>query len=185
MYSKREECQLSKALVSRHWTGMVAAVNPIQECFSSWAVSNDAIPDATIDASSTANDGREKEMPAVGYYCYDENGYVYSSALHTTPWWAADLGTVRRIYAVRILTRRKNTYPPRFQNVEVRVGNVNLGNGDFSANKLLGLYEGEAGYGEVINFNTSDPISGSVVSVQSINTQGNYLILPDIQILYM
>ncbi|XP_068226066.1 uncharacterized protein [Palaemon carinicauda] len=176
---------LSKAKVSLHWKGVDDPLAPSWKCFSSWGKSNDAIPNASINASSTILPGQaEKEMAVNGYICTLEEGYMYRSKSTYRPWWAADLGVVRHVISVRVYTRPGSTYTSKFMNVEIRVGISNPGNGNFTDNALLGFYNGEAPKDTTITFTARKPLAGSVVSIQSME-DSYHLILADVQILYV
>ncbi|XP_068226064.1 uncharacterized protein [Palaemon carinicauda] len=178
------KCMLSKAKVSLHWKGVDDPLAPSWNCFSSWGKSNDAMANASISASPTFIPGQaEKEMAVNGYICTSEDGYMYKSKSTNQPWWAADLGVVRRVTSVRVFTRPGSIYTSRFVNIEVRVGISNPGNGDFTDNALLGFYSGEAPKRSAVTFKATRPIAGSVVSIQSIEGS-DYLFFADVQVLY-
>ncbi|KAK7054281.1 hypothetical protein SK128_017764, partial [Halocaridina rubra] len=71
----------------------------------------------------------------------DENTY-YASIYNPTgkSWWIVDIGEMRTIYQIHILPRPHA--PERFRNVELRIGNELITNGNLTSYTLIHFYEG-------------------------------------------
>ncbi|KAK8388968.1 hypothetical protein O3P69_020732 [Scylla paramamosain] len=64
-----------------------------------------------------------------------------SSVADSQPWWLLDLGETRVIHEVQILPRR-NCCPFRFHDIEIRIGDVQPANGNFSSFTPFSTYKG-------------------------------------------
>lgn len=172
-------CELYKTRVSWHYEGDVNTAPPIL-CYSCWGSSKDAAHNASITATQAHDDLRTADLAINGFYCMVESNFCYCSTLGPVPWWKATLDTSRQVTAVRVQTRYNAQYGAKFQNVEVRVGN----NTNFMQNPLLGYYSGPAAQREVVTFTADGPITGSIVSLQSMINNSNTCFC-DVQILYV
>ncbi|XP_050688369.1 uncharacterized protein LOC126981394 [Eriocheir sinensis] len=70
-----------------------------------------------------------------------DNSQFISETSDTSPWWLLYLGVTQTVYEIQIMTRR-NYAPGRFHDVEVRVGNEYIANGNFSSYTLFATYKG-------------------------------------------
>ena len=79
--------------------------------------------------------------------------------------------SVKVVTAVKIVILLEGNYSPLFHDIEVRVGNSHPVGNDFSANELLGVYEGPPANGEWdIVLRPSKPLVGTLVSVRALTS---------------
>ncbi|XP_045136051.1 uncharacterized protein LOC123519006 isoform X2 [Portunus trituberculatus] len=71
----------------------------------------------------------------------DDRTMFHSGNDDPHPWWLLDLGETRIIHEIQILPRL-NYIPERFRFVEIRIGDVQPTNGDFSSFTLFSTYKG-------------------------------------------
>lgn len=169
-------CSLYSARVSLHWPGIAGATPSSIQCFSSYADPRDVAHTATLTSATPTATYLEKSFAVIGYYCFKMNNFQSTSTTTTRPWWAANLGTPRRIW--KVMVGAGKLVPVRFSDVEIRVGNTS-GAGDFSANPLFATYPGQALARELMIFDNG-PVVGSFVSIQ---TSGSVLGVNSVQII--
>lgn len=170
-------CSLYSARVSLHWPGVAGATPSSLQCYSSFADPRDVAYTATLTSSPPVSYYVNASKAVSGYFCNKRNFQHYTSEDTVKAWWAADLGSPRKVW--KVMVGAANSNPVDFNNVAVRVGNTS-GAGDFSANVQFGTYPGQALARELIIFDRSSPIVGSFVSIQ---TSGSVLGINSVQII--
>ncbi|KAG7170598.1 hypothetical protein Hamer_G013411 [Homarus americanus] len=170
----RDGCHLSNARVALHYTPQGTST----QCYSSWISNRDAASNASITSIGDYNAKLLETHATIGFYCYGER-LCFSSIRTYRPWWAAKLGTRRRVTSVRIQIRRAAI--SYFEDVEIRVGDDE---NNINNNQLLGFYSGTASNGEVVTFTANPYVLGSIVYIQSLDND-YYMQLCDVQILYI
>ncbi|XP_042219288.1 uncharacterized protein LOC121864267 [Homarus americanus] len=171
---KSDGCHLSNARVALHYTPQGTST----QCYSSWISNRDAASNASITSIGDYNAKLLETHATIGFYCYGER-LCFSSIRTYRPWWAAKLGTRRRVTSVRIQIRRAAI--SYFEDVEIRVGDDE---NNINNNQLLGFYSGTASNGEVVTFTANPYVLGSIVYIQSLDND-YYMQLCDVQILYI
>ena len=121
-------------------------------------------------ASSPVYTSRIPERSINGYYAYSGQN-VFAAAIQTEPWVEYDFGKVVQIQKVVVKIKSASSGPTHFENVEVKISNSSASPpGDFSTWTLLGQYPNLAVLGEVIVFETTNPIWGRYLSFQRTDT---------------
>ncbi|XP_068246258.1 uncharacterized protein [Palaemon carinicauda] len=112
----------------------------------------------------------------------DESKFYHSSTLFK-PWWWVDLGEEKIIHQIQIYPRQHNSYDHRFYDVEVRVGNILVNNGNFSSYTLLCTYEKNYVYleGQLLCTRYNGVI-GRYVSIQIIDTRSSVLQISEVAV---
>lgn len=115
------ECQLYDNKVADHWAGSddPSAVT-FNSCLTAWVPNPRPILPTNLSASSECA-GSSKSKSADGFIGKNPS-HCFSTEEEATPWWLADLGGVRRVAQVRVLTRQDGNASD-FASVVVRLGN--------------------------------------------------------------
>lgn len=115
------ECQLYDTKVADHWAGSddPSAV-AFNSCLTAWVPNPRPILPTNLSASSEGA-GSSKSKSVDGFIGKNPS-HCFSTGEEATPWWLADLGGVRRVAQVRVLTRQDGNASD-FASVVVRLGN--------------------------------------------------------------
>ncbi|XP_045135654.1 fucolectin-like [Portunus trituberculatus] len=114
----------------------------------------------------------------------DDSTIFHSDMNDLLPWWLLDLGESRMIHEVQILPRR-DCCEYRFHDVEIRIGDVQPTNGDFSSFTLFSTYKGP--YSSTLgrlSCARSDGLSGRFVVIMKVEviSGSEYLQMADVNV---
>ena len=181
-------CSLYYAHVSRHYDPTTSSIsNTVAtlnfKCSSSWYFSNEITGEIQSSISSPlAPNPRPAERSISGYYAVGGEN-VFGGGVHNKPWVEFDFGKVVQIQKVIVKARNSTTSAPKFENVEVRIGNASSPTGDFSASILLAHFANAANAGEVVVFEGLNPIWGRYVTIQRIDAESTAFVIANVNIL--
>ena len=150
------------------------------KCSSSWYFSNDITDIIAAVTSSPIYTTRIPELSINGYYASGgQNTFV--ADVRRGPWVEYDFGKVVQIQKVIVKARNFTAYSTDFQNVVAKVGNTSSLSGNFAAATLLAQHTDLAEHGEVIVFESPNPIWGRYLSFK--RTDIDSFIMAEINVL--
>ncbi|XP_068230880.1 pentraxin fusion protein-like [Palaemon carinicauda] len=164
------------------------ADNGVYENFSFFAdpeippveVLEDISPSKPTYASDPYASGSPKELAVNEIYVNDDM-YESKDGL-VKPWWMVDLKELRTVHQVQIFTRQ-NFRPERLHDIEVRIGQNLVLDGDMTSYTLMSTYKGpyDVSQGHVICSNLRG-VTGRYLSIQIVNSDVSRLQLVEVRV---
>ena len=155
------ECVLTSLVVSGSYQPLQS--DNTRVCYTSRRP--DFAVGSAIFSSPLYDDDRVKENLVDGIY----NWHVMASSIvvpdNATAWFLVDLGVSRRVSEVLLMAQPNDMARYYFQDLEVRVGNVQE-TGNFTSYALLGTFGGPGEASEVVVMRPPAPLKGRYVSIQ-------------------
>ncbi|KAK8388478.1 hypothetical protein O3P69_020459 [Scylla paramamosain] len=135
--------------------------------------SQDSLEDVATGKPASASSVYLLNIASMAVDTIETDDSMFHSAVDDSqPWWLLDLGETRVIHEVQILPRR-NCCHYRFHDIDIRIGDVQPANGDFSSFTPFSTYKGpySAALGR-LSCARGDGLSGRFVVIMRVIRNG-------------
>ncbi|KAK3882826.1 hypothetical protein Pcinc_012828 [Petrolisthes cinctipes] len=127
---------------------------------------------------------RNEQNLVNGFYSYDPNENMATMSKPSERWFILDFGQPKCFQHVIMYAQNNSSAPRRFNNIEVRVGNVKAVTppGDLSSYDLFGWFLGPAAKGQVVEMKSPKPVCARFVSACKVAGDGQQLQVAHIEV---
>ncbi|XP_068226067.1 uncharacterized protein [Palaemon carinicauda] len=110
----------------------------------------------------------------------DDGTTLYFQASHSRkyPWWTVDIGQERLIGEVQVKFNGNGSDSAQFNNIEIRVGNEYVSDGNFSTWGLLAFFLGQPPYltPDFLSLPGTNALCGRYISIKKLSSSPKYFV---------